>query len=58
MNISQLINTQKDFFNTNKTKNLLFRKQQLLKLEELLRHHEDLLNEAIYKGFKNRIRLK
>lgn len=52
MNISQLINTQKDFFNTNKTKNLLFRKQQLLKLEELLRHHEDLLNEAIYKDFK------
>ena len=43
---------QKNFFNSNKTKSIDFRKQQLKKLKKLLKENEDVLFEAIYRDFK------
>uniref|UniRef100_UPI003216C268 aldehyde dehydrogenase family protein n=1 Tax=uncultured Draconibacterium sp. TaxID=1573823 RepID=UPI003216C268 len=42
---------QKEFFNTNKTKDVTFRIQQLKRLKTLLRENEQLLYEAIYEDF-------
>jgi aldehyde dehydrogenase (NAD+) len=52
MDIQQLISSQKAFFNTNKTKDISFRIQQLQKLEHVLRSNEKALNEAIFEDFK------
>lgn len=46
------IKAQRDFFNTNTTKDLKFRIQQLNKLYYLLKDNEQLLFDAIYKDFK------
>ena len=48
----QLIQQQRDFFNTNATKSIAFRKQQLQKLFDVLKTNEQLLYDAIYKDFK------
>lgn len=50
--MKQIVNAQREFFQTNATKNIDFRIQQLKKLERILKDNEDLLNEAIYADFK------
>ncbi|WP_432410284.1 aldehyde dehydrogenase [Rasiella sp. SM2506] len=50
--MQELINAQREFFNTNTTKELRFRIEQLNKLYYLLKDNEKLLFEAIYKDFK------
>ncbi len=52
MNFELLIQSQQTFFNSNKTKDIGFRKQQLEKLKHIIRQNETLLYEAIYKDFK------
>lgn len=47
-----LLQQQRDFFNSNITKDIKFRKSQLRKLLNLLKANEELLNQAIYKDFK------
>jgi aldehyde dehydrogenase (NAD+) len=49
---SDIIKKQQEFFNTNATKDLKYRKVQLKKLLHLLKSNEEALNEAIYKDFK------
>jgi len=50
--MQQLIDKQRVFFNTYVTRNISFRKEQLNKLEQVLKSNETLLYEAIYKDFK------
>ena len=52
MNYSKIINKQRDFFNTNQTKNLSFRIKQLKKLKKLFKENEQLFYDAIYHDFK------
>ncbi len=50
--MQQLIQQQRDFFNTNTTKSIAFRKQQLQKLYDVIKSNEQLLYDAIFKDFK------
>ena len=50
--MKQLIQKQRDFFNSNQTKSIDFRIDQLLKLRKLLQANEQILNEAIYADFQ------
>ncbi len=50
--MKQIVQKQRDFFNTNTTKDVEFRKIQLKKLKTILKDHEKELDEAIYKDFK------
>ncbi len=52
MNFEQLIKNQRTFFNSNQTKNIGFRIQQLKKLKAILKQNEQLLYQAIYTDFK------
>ena len=47
--IRDKFNNSKAFFNTHKTKNLKFRKQQLKLLSKNIKHHENELLDALYK---------
>ncbi|MCO6461506.1 MAG: aldehyde dehydrogenase [Saprospiraceae bacterium] len=49
MNIVELLNSQRKFFSGDATKDLSFRKKQLLRIESVLEKNESKLNEAIYK---------
>ena len=51
-NFKNLIGGQKDFFSSNKTKDIKFRKKQLSKLYTIVKENEELLYEAIYKDFR------
>ena len=51
MNFQEILNEQKEFFNSQKTKNIKFRKRALQKLKEAILKNEDLMYEAIYKDF-------
>ncbi|MBB6370234.1 aldehyde dehydrogenase [Chryseobacterium shigense] len=51
MEIQEIINHQKDFFKTQQTKNIKFRKMYLEKLRELILKNEEHLYQAIYKDF-------
>jgi len=51
MNFEDIIVAQRTFFNSQKTKNLKFRKRNLEKLRDLIIKHEELLYEAIYLDF-------
>lgn len=51
MNFQNILTAQKDFFNSQQTKNIKFRKRNLEKLKDLILQNEDLLYEAIYKDF-------
>ncbi len=51
MNYSEILEKQKVFFKTHKTKDLSFRKEQLRKLKSVVQQNETLLYEAIYKDF-------
>lgn len=51
MNFQDIFIEQKEFFNSQKTKSLNFRKMYLEKLKEVIQKNEDLLYDAIYKDF-------
>ena len=51
MNFKDILNEQREFFKSQKTKSLNFRKMYLEKLKEVLQNNEDLLYEAIYQDF-------
>ncbi|AYN02196.1 aldehyde dehydrogenase [Chryseobacterium sp. 3008163] len=51
MNYQDILHSQKEFFNTQKTKNVKFRKMYLEKLRDLIIQNENLLYEAIDKDF-------
>lgn len=51
MKYVEILQSQKTFFNSHKTKDLSFRKTQLKKLKNLIKKHENQLYEAIYKDF-------
>ncbi|WEK70580.1 MAG: aldehyde dehydrogenase [Candidatus Chryseobacterium colombiense] len=51
MEIQEIVQEQKDFFKTQETKNIRFRKRYLEKLKNLILENEDLLYEAIDKDF-------
>ncbi|MEG0404507.1 MAG: aldehyde dehydrogenase family protein [Anaerorhabdus sp.] len=42
-----ILNSQRKFFNSNKTKNIAFRKAQLLKLKHMIKTNEDALMDAL-----------
>ena len=50
--MNQIVTAQKKFFQTNVTKSVSFRIEQLKKLEQVLKENEQLLNNAIFKDFK------
>lgn len=52
MSYEVIFQSQKEFFNSQQTKDLAFRKENLLKLKSLLKSNEQLLFEAIYKDFR------
>ncbi len=52
MNYQEIIDQQRSFFNTNATKDISFRIQELKRLKNALKKNEALLYEAIYKDFK------
>ncbi len=52
MEYATIIAQQRSFFNTNATKKVSFRIQQLKKLKACIQHNETLLFDAIYKDFK------
>jgi len=52
MNYKDIIQKQSDFFNSNKTKDIVFRIEQLKKLKSAIRSNEKLLYESVYKDFR------
>ena len=50
--IAQIVSRQRAFFNTNKTKSISFRKEQLLKLKSVLQENEKAIYITIYDDFK------
>ncbi|RUA31858.1 MAG: aldehyde dehydrogenase [Bacteroidetes bacterium] len=52
MNYHELVQSQKDYFNSNITKDTEFRIRQLKHLKSVLKANEKLLDGAIYKDFK------
>ena len=52
MNIQNIIQLQKEFFNSNTTKEINFRIETLKKLKLILKKNEDKLYTAIYADFK------
>ena len=52
MNYEEIVKKQRDYFNTNQTKDINFRIEQLRKLKYLIKNQESVLYEAIYKDFK------
>ena len=51
MDFQNILKEQREFFNSQKTKNLSFRKMYLEKLREVILKNEELLYEAISKDF-------
>jgi len=49
--MDQIVRAQRDFFNTNATKETSFRIARLKELKKLLKDNEEKLNEAIYNDF-------
>lgn len=49
--MQELVNKQRQFFNSNKTKDINFRIEQLKKLKKLLKENEQRMEEAIYADF-------
>ena len=52
MNYNEIIKKQTDYFNSNQTKNIGFRIEQLKKLKFVIKNYELALYEAIYSDFK------
>lgn len=51
MNYADILRQQKSFFNSHKTKDLSFRKEQLKQLKKVIKSNEKLLYEAIFQDF-------
>lgn len=51
MSIKDIVDQQKLFFQSQRTKDLNFRKEQLQKIKDCIKNNENLLFEAIYKDF-------
>lgn len=51
MNYTDILRQQKSFFNSHKTKDLTFRKEQLKKLKKIIKSNEKLLYDAIFQDF-------
>ncbi|MCG8321865.1 MAG: aldehyde dehydrogenase [Cytophagales bacterium] len=49
--VQQLVEDQRKYFNSNATRSVEFRLEQLKKFRNLIKAHEDDLHEAIYKDF-------
>ncbi|MDN5212814.1 aldehyde dehydrogenase [Fulvivirgaceae bacterium BMA12] len=49
--VQQLVEDQRKYFNSNTTRSVEFRLEQLKKFRNLIKTHEDDLHEAIYKDF-------
>ena len=49
--MQQLVQNQRDYFNSNATRSIEFRLKQLKKLKKLLVEHEDEMHEAIFSDF-------
>ncbi len=52
MNYEQIFKLQKEFFHSQRTKEIAFRKENLLQLKSILKKNEHVLFEAIYKDFR------
>lgn len=52
MNIKELVDAQRIFFNSGKSKDVAFRITQLKKLKTILNENEDLLYKSVYSDFK------
>ncbi len=52
MNYQEVIDQQRQFFNTNATKDISFRIKELKRLKSILQKNEALLYDSIYKDFK------
>jgi len=52
MEFDKIFRSQKEFFNSHKSKEVAFRKETLLKLKNVLKENEGRLYEAIYKDFR------
>jgi aldehyde dehydrogenase (NAD+) len=52
LNYATIINSQKNFFDSDVTKDIAFRKKQLLVMKSLLKNHEKEFYNAIYLDFK------
>jgi aldehyde dehydrogenase (NAD+) len=52
INMKELINQQKQYFNNNTTKPLGFRIEQLKKLRTVLKDHEQEITDAVFKDFR------
>jgi aldehyde dehydrogenase (NAD+) len=52
INYNNIVSAQLNFFNSNATKSVKFRIEQLKKLKQLLKSNETLLDNAVYKDFK------
>lgn len=52
LNFTELVEKQKKFFNSNKTKDLRFRKNNLKLLLNILKNNEEKLYQAIFQDFK------
>lgn len=50
--MKQLVESQRNFFNSNATLSIRFRIQQLKKIKQILKENEDKLYQAIYTDFK------
>lgn len=46
--ISKIVNAQRSFFNSNKTKNIAFRKAMLIRLKKAIKQNENKLFKALY----------
>ena len=53
--MKEIVKKQREFFLTNATKDIDFRKKQLRKLKKVLKENEPALSEAIYKDFKKSV---
>ncbi len=51
MKIKDILTQQQNYFNSNKTKNVSFRIEQLIKFKKVLKENENLLYKAIYEDF-------
>lgn len=49
--MQQLVQNQRDYFNSNSTRSIEFRLKQLKKLKKILIEHEDEMHEAIFNDF-------
>lgn len=52
MNYNQILQSQKNFFSSQRTKDIAFRKETLVKLKGILKANEPSLYDAIYKDFR------